>query len=102
MTLKLATKPVNEGVTKMRVTDAVIIFVCALREAGIKFTETQAETGSYYFQVGSKQIRVSNHAGHELRRNQFSVRTDAQTKSKERVYSANDINMLVSKLEKAQ
>ena len=83
----------------MRVTDAVIIFVCALRDAGIALTETQSGTGSYYFDVNGKQVRVSNHAGHPLKRNQFSVRTDVQTKSKDRVYSAKDISMLILKLQ---
>ena len=56
----------------MRVTDAVIIFVCALRDAGIALTETQSGTGSYYFDVNGKQVRVSNHAGHPLKRIQLS------------------------------
>ena len=83
----------------MRVTEAVIIFVCALRNAGIAFTETQSETESYYFDVNGKQVRVSNYAGHQLKRNQFSVRTNAQTKLKDRVYSAKDISMLILKLQ---
>lgn len=79
----------------MRVTDAVIALSVILRDAGLVFTDYRSETGSYYFSVGAIQIRVSNHAGHALKRNEFSVRTDAQTKSKDRIYSANDIRALV-------
>ena len=81
----------------MRVTDAVILLSCALRDAGIQFSDRRAETGSYYFSVGNLQIRVSNHSGHSLSRREFSVRTDAQTKSKDRVYNAKDIRLLVKR-----
>ena len=82
----------------MRVTDAVISLSVMLREAGISFTDYRSETGSFYFSAECFQIRVSNHSGHQLKRNEFSIRTDAQTKSKDRVYSAKDIKMLVSVL----
>ena len=82
----------------MRVTDAVISLSVMLRDAGIAFSDYRSETGSYYFSTCGFQIRVSNHAGHALKRNEFSIRTDAQTKSKERIYSAKDIKMLVSVL----
>ena len=82
----------------MRVTEAVILLSCALRDAGIKFSDYRAETGSYYFSVGNLQIRVSNHTGHSMSRREFSVRTDAQTKSKDRVYNANDTSLLVKKI----
>ena len=82
----------------MRVTDAVILLSCALRDAGIEFSDYMAGTGSYYFSVGDLQIRVSNHSGHSLPRSNFSVRTDAQTKSKDRVYNAKDISILVKKV----
>jgi hypothetical protein len=82
----------------MRVTDAVILLSCALRDAGLQFSDYMAETGSYYFSVGNLQIRVSNHSGHSLSRSNFSVRTDAQTKTKDRIYNAMDISLLVKKI----
>ena len=82
----------------MRVTDAVILLACALRDANIQFSDHMASTGSYYFTVGKLQIRVANHSGHSLPRSNFSVRTDAQTKSKDRVYNAKDISLLVKKV----
>ena len=82
----------------MRVTDAVISLSVMLRDAGLVFTDYRSETGSFYFSVGVMQIRVSNHSGHALKRNEFSVRTDAQTKSKDRIYSANDIRALVARI----
>lgn len=82
----------------MRVTDAVISLSVMLRDAGIAFSDYRSETGSYYFSIKCFQIRVSNHAGHAMKRNEFSIRTDAQTKSKDRIYSAKDIKMLVSVL----
>lgn len=82
----------------MRVTDAVIDLSVLLRDAGFSFSDYMADTGSYYFSTCGFQIRVSNHAGHALKRNEFSIRTDAQTKSKDRIYSAKDIKMLVSVL----
>lgn len=82
----------------MRVTDAVISLSVILRDAGLAFTDYRSETGSFYFSVGGIQVRVSNHSGHELKRNEFSVRTDAQTKSKDRIYSANDIRALVARI----
>ena len=82
----------------MRVIDAVILLSCALRDAGIQFSDNRADTGSYYFSVGNLQIRVSNHPGHSMSRREFSVRTDAQTKSKDRVYNAKDISILVKKV----
>ena len=82
----------------MRVTDAVIALSVMLRDAGLAFTDYRSDTGSWYFSVGNTQIRVSNHSGHALKRNEFSVRTDAQTKSKDRIYSANDIRALVARI----
>ena len=82
----------------MRVADTVILLSCALRDEGIQFSYHMAETGSYYFSVGNLQIRVSNHPGHSMSRREFSVRTDAQTKSKDHVYNAKDIAILVKKV----
>ena len=82
----------------MRVTDAVIALSVMLRDAGLAFTDYRSDTGSFYFSVGDIQVRVSNHSGHTLKRNEFSVRTDAQTKSKDRIYSANDIRALVTRI----
>ena len=65
---------------QMRVTDAVISLSVMLRDAGLAFTDYRSETGSFYFSVGGIQVRVSNHSGHALKRNEFSIRTDAQTK----------------------
>ena len=82
----------------MRVTDAVIALSVMLRDAGLAFTDYRSDTGSFYFSVGDIQVRVSNHSGHALKRNEFSIRTDAQTKSKDRIYSANDIRALVTRI----
>ena len=97
--MRLAVKLVE---IHMRVTDAVISLSVMLRDAGLAFTDYRSDTGSFYFTVGAIQVRVSNHSGHALKRNEFSVRTDAQTKSKDRIYSANDIRALVARIVEKQ
>lgn len=65
---------------------------------------TVSDSGSFYISlIGSKvrQIRVSNHSGHKLKRNVWELRSDAMTSRKKpfnRVYNIKDINVLISEL----
>lgn len=61
---------------------------------------TIADTGSIYIKLtGSKvrEIRVSNHKGHNLKRNVWEVRSDAMTSRGKfnRVYHVSAINQLI-------
>ena len=64
----------------------------------------EADSGSVYISfTGSKvrEIRISNHTGHKLKRNVWQVRSDAMTtrgKNKaanNRVYNVKDVTQLV-------
>lgn len=62
----------------------------------------ESSSGSFYISfTGSKvrEIRVSNHTGHKLKRNVWQVRSDAMSsrdpKNNNRVYNVNAINQLI-------
>lgn len=61
---------------------------------------TQASTGSIYISfTGSKvrEVRISNHSGHKLKRNVWELRTDAMSKrdGSNRIYNSKSVSQLI-------